>query len=58
MSTTQKPMYLVIVVVDEEREIFGFTAKRKAQKFFNEIKHEVEECYISLDKVEPKKQSV
>jgi len=58
MSTETKPLYLVVVVIGEERELFGFTAKRKAQKFFNEVKHEVDECYISTEKVQPKKQQV
>jgi hypothetical protein len=53
----KEKVWLVAVVIDEQREIFGFSSQENAESFFDKVKDEVDEIYIAQEPVlAPKKQ--
>jgi hypothetical protein len=47
----KEKVWLVAVVIDEQREIFGFSSQQNAQSFFDKVKEEVDEIYIAQEPV-------
>jgi hypothetical protein len=47
----KEKVWLVAVVIDEQREIFGFSSQQNAQSFFDKVKEEVDEIYIAQEPI-------
>ena len=57
-KNAEEKVWLVVVVIGEDREMFGFLSKQSAQLFFNELKEEVDEIYLATKPVVKKAEHV